>query len=642
MFNISKNMEEQSSNNIQQRLKIICVRPLKNCNHHILKNLVPDVPYMFYNNYEFKDNSVVKISEDTVPYDFYGENITIHAIVGMNGCGKSTIIEILLRLINNLAFKFIGNQDLPSADKLGYVKGLVAEFYYEKDNKYFVVRQIDNERIEWLDNNNNSLINDSKLSLQELFYSLVINYSHYAYDVNDYQGEIYKSFSNNCWLQSIFHKNDGYETPIVLNPYREDGDIEIRKENELSSARLTSLFIKSEIEGNRFHKKYQLAAFDLTLDEKMVDQKYLKAQKYWSEIGNTLSPQFDKVEFSINHLWTEYIHSLLNLNELKNINQLIYNDNEVKLAKKYLVYKTIAVIYKYSVYKDFFNLLIKQNINKINALDIVLSAIINRFIDSPSHITLKIRQTINFLRCLHFEEKNNLGVDDIVKKIKDNSKPGEVGLIQIMDLLPPPIFKNKIKLTYRTDKNRIARIELPNLSSGERQQLYSRSSLLYHLVNLDSIKDSNRIRYNNIEVILEEVELYYHPEFQREYVKSLIDSIKDLNLSPEKHIDICIVTHSPLILSDIPLENILFLDEGKPIEPESNTNTFGSNIFDLLKFNFFLKENAFGEFASDKMKEQFELLKKKDLNENTKKKIKEVLSLIGDEFVVKVLTEYLN
>ena len=46
--------------------KIIGVRPLKGCNKHVIKNLKSDTFYTFYNNYEFKDEKVIK-SEQQVP-----------------------------------------------------------------------------------------------------------------------------------------------------------------------------------------------------------------------------------------------------------------------------------------------------------------------------------------------------------------------------------------------------------------------------------------------------------------------------------------------------------------------------------------------------------------------------------------------
>src|SRR4029077_4900549 len=63
------------------------------------------------------------------------------------------------------------------------------------------------------------------------FYTIAINFSHYAYNTTSLQ-------SDTKWLDGLFHKNDGYQTPIVINPYRENGNIDINTENHLVRSRL--------------------------------------------------------------------------------------------------------------------------------------------------------------------------------------------------------------------------------------------------------------------------------------------------------------------------------------------------------------------------------------------------------------------
>lgn len=110
--------------------KIIGVRPLKGCNKHVIKNLKSDTFYTFYNNYEFKDEKVIK-SEQQVPDNLYASNISLHAIVGMNGSGKSTIVELIIRIINNLSFYILGEQSgTYAAESLVPVRRLNAELYY--------------------------------------------------------------------------------------------------------------------------------------------------------------------------------------------------------------------------------------------------------------------------------------------------------------------------------------------------------------------------------------------------------------------------------------------------------------------------------------------------------------------------------
>ena len=107
---------------------------------------------------------------------------------------------------------------------------------------------------------------------------------------------------------------------------------------------------------------------------------------------------------------------------------------------------------------------------------------------------------------------------------------------------------------------------------------------------------------HNILLLLDEVDLYMHPEWQRKFLKQLSD---DLNAEyPDKKIQVIISTHSPLVLSDIPSANCIYLKHEGDIctfasGPEQN-RTFGANIFALLKDSFFMKKSL-GEFAYSKI-----------------------------------------
>lgn len=48
-----------------------------------------------------------------------------------------------------------------------------------------------------------------------------------------------------CWITSLFHKNDAYQTPIVLNPFREKGNVDVNVERDLTHKRLFQLVIKN-------------------------------------------------------------------------------------------------------------------------------------------------------------------------------------------------------------------------------------------------------------------------------------------------------------------------------------------------------------------------------------------------------------
>lgn len=72
-----------------------------------------------------------------------------------------------------------------------------------------------------------------------------------------------------------------------------------------------------------------------------------------------------------------------------------------------------------------------------------------------------------------------------------------------------------------------------------------------------------------------------------------------------KSINLCFVTHSPFILSDIPQQNILVLEKGKSL-PDKPFN-LGANIHEMLGHNFMLNYTT-GEIVRlkiDKFLEQY-------------------------------------
>ena len=101
-----------------------------------------------------------------------------------------------------------------------------------------------------------------------------------------------------------------------------------------------------------------------------------------------------------------------------------------------------------------------------------------------------------------------------------------------------------------------------------------------------------------------------------------------LNLSL-KSIHIILLTHSPFILSDIPSQNVLKLQNGKPVSNDG-INSFGANIYDLLNDDFFLKDGFIGDYASKLISE---ILSKENIEQDDL----DVINLIGDPFLKGVI-----
>lgn len=132
------------------------------------------------------------------------------------------------------------------------------------------------------------------------------------------------------------------------------------------------------------------------------------------------------------------------------------------------------------------------------------------------------------------------------------------------------------------------------MSSGERQIAYTISNILYHLTNIDSEWDDtfrwkdkrSIIKYKFINIILDEVELYFHPEMQRQFVFLLLHAIRCVKFRHLKGIHILFATHSPFILSDIPSDHVLALGRRNEKDKGESIKTFGANIMEMLSNTF--------------------------------------------------------
>lgn len=222
--------------------KVLAVKILPGCNDHIRKVLYENRWYIFHKDFEVTQDGkwLQRKSVASVPDDFFrvaetSPSISISAIVGKNGDGKSSLIELVVRILNNVVYS--AYKDIQ--DSLMRVEGLRAELFFSIDN-YVYCFKCEDYKVSFLMGPYSSIPVDKAFRHNYqgiLFYTDVTNYSIYSYNTLDFCEALHHS----SWIGSIFHRNDGYQTPIVLNPYRKCGVIDINTEAHLTRQRLMIL-----------------------------------------------------------------------------------------------------------------------------------------------------------------------------------------------------------------------------------------------------------------------------------------------------------------------------------------------------------------------------------------------------------------
>lgn len=584
------------------------------CEPKIMKNLKP-VEYTFT---EYKYPT------------FYGSNISVNALVGENGSGKSSLLELMFRMVNNFSAVLYRNIKCEAAEPLYYILGIQAELEYECDgiqgklvcNDDEILFSYGNEiRVQYgvkgkiTPKGYDSLLHSYEKHIRKIascfFYTIVTNYSLQSYVSDDYRGERlmcyirsehgegkWRNALGHCWIDSLFNKNDGYMCPITINPYRNEGVIDMKKESSFTLERISALLIEYE----RMNKQY-LDGYTLNYISYKYD--HTKLLKGFDDFQKRISTRK-----RLNMLLTDFKVACSDANPKSVANAIltIFScreetvDSEILwVARFYLVTKVLYIVTRYPSYLKFAKYGGVKNALMLKVTDSEFQKYKNlaRAVKKDeSHISMKVHQTYALLRYLHNVRDPKMFLEEF--KYKDYEKELSIrqtdkSISQRAQVLPPPFFKPTIML-YNVKNGRRKNVPFGRLSSGEKQFFYTTSAVTYHMLNLRSITEGRPV-YRQFNIVLDEVEICFHPEYQRTFVENFLRIIKSLGNMDRCGVNILMTTHSPFILSDILQSNILYLEDGNPIPGKYKQNPFASNVNDILHQSFFLHKGFMGSIS---------------------------------------------
>jgi predicted ATPase len=741
--------------------KLLAFRPLEGMAPDLLKSLQKNCIYSIYNEYQYtlKDgtNEIESIKYiPSVPVNLYGNNITVSAIVGQNGSGKSSLLELFY-----YAILLANKEHLDNDTELEIKFNAELIILYGKCIKVLRINNESTKAIVFKRGDENEFVKD-KLTSDKVdldFYTNVLNYSIYGLNSNLIP-----------WIDSVFYKNDAYQLPIVINPFKEYGNYDINREYMLMQSRavfytyvlgfkeiIEDIFIHNihfEISINKILKidnsrstftmlqqflelNVSKTVYDNLLFKNINRDNLLTLESISNLLGD--KPKEKKIEYCI----VFYNRDLVDINLYKTFSYLYIFKKLYKISKTYNKYKKYHFLFSDKLPFDFHFYNTNQNLeilinpkltDKINteiiyeqimiSLDLTggesaglkeddlfyikesfmsfyrvihsgpnnidrhlqklkynRDNILNNVVPTKeliqelfngqefrqylfgdyiselnkdtSHITFKLKQAIQYFnldifssietdKCSIISNENNFQIKLSIDKeyFKDRNKIEDIPLAIFNHVIM--VVKSKEKDETKRNKlinnNKIKPYPYTSLSSGEQHLINSILTIAYHNYNLLSVRtDSGLKKYKNINLVFDELELYLHPEYQRVYINNLItvlNKIQEITNQNDIYYNILMVTHSPFILSDIPSQNILKLENGEP-KPNDNVNSFAANIYDLLKDEFFLKDGAIGAYVSDKIKS----ILKKDIIE---KDDIEVINLIGDPFLKGVINKQIE
>lgn len=525
--------------------------------------------------------------------NFFDEDnkITINAIIGENGSGKSSILKLILNLLYNNEIKRNTNAT----------------------NNSFLIIEINNELV-YLTTNEDIKIKitfeNKDIEIKKYdkkFYTIYFNYML----------DSLKDHSKEDWIDNIYHKSDDYTMPILLEPYKKDNIVNFDNLNYLTRQRMITY--KNEFKKNKFLRQiFEPKSVKVSIDSEKLLKIYNSdfEGKYTNAIKDVYSQEFDTLnhiqekieqeERNIKSVQRKYRNDLIKAQHIEDTRRqnIINLKNEIEsfFYEKipFHILNNLYIANKIDKYHNF-----KRNKNFTGGVDGFgldqYKKRIQIYINDYSHNTQKLRNALKY----H---------DDFILKGKDIKFDNLREIILSIDDERLNCLPSWFKVSFYDEYQRT----FTSLSAGEKSFYILLSSIIYQLSNIESRKKLNYGTYSNILILLDEADLGLHPKWQRVFISNILETLKDVGY--DFSFQVFCTSHSPFIVSDLPKNNILFLDNGQVTTLKDSEYTFGENIHTLLNDSFFMqKDMMMGKLAEDKIQKCFDFFEK--IFDNNKKRL---------------------
>ena len=571
-------------------------------------------------------SNVLKIKKNDNYYNIFKNNVitNVNAIVGYNGAGKTTILEYIYRMDS---LPYVKTSDYLSKGEIEEINRNITIQIYKTNENLLIIHNIkEGISIEGISKvqviNTYDLIQEEnvikkKLNLTKIYLTnSIYNYGLNGYFIKSSQYEnialTYQSLKT--FMQGFYDKINRFPRGLI-------------KDNWFNCFQQIVIYNKNE---NDFQQMCDFLYFD----------KLLKDRKIESFTGKVATKLILKI---------------------KSLRNLLYNLSSVSQAiKRYRSSREYSKRIEYKLSKWSKQLILDENnldfitqleVNLILELDFIYDILQEDEIIVKNDILSIIKSTITSIEDEKEKEYYINAINEInnLQKILISNETNSI-VIDFSNINKEYTeLCNYISQNLQQGTTYIGKyLEILNLemSSGERAYLNFFSWI--NLITFFNKLLPDRVAKNtndNILLLIDEIDLYCHPEWQRKMINNFLLELR--NQFCDKKIQVIFTTHSPIVLSDIPLSNTLYVRSNKVLSQIDDRvihkETFSSNIYQLFNDSFFLKgKSAIGEFALNTINENICEIKKGEFSKNNIEKIQYIVDIIGEPIIKKKLTNMLR
>lgn len=560
--------------------------------------------------------------------NFYNfKNIsTIKAIVGKNGSGKSKLLSLITT--------YLQNPELINA-KINFI------ICVKENNELIAISNgipIKGKKIKIVD------FNEYKKNPQKYIKNKTIIFASNSFSWDNYfpkSGDGFYNISFDDYIREppITYKwtnnqyNNDYIDSRFKRPYIEERKNKqkiknIKFINETSLFDIPNITISLDYIYHRNRNRNELRIYNYqTSISKMEKKIYDLAEKKFRKETTTKKEKVKLFYYIriIDMLFDELINKIHIPEVINHFLKKLDKEKNLKYTKiDSLIKVVLEEIENYKVLSKFRNIFTKKFVkgHTTEELDYFYNIYVNNLEKDFKNIKEKYQNLISKLEYIFEISKFKLGETGMICVNQEfyNYKP--------FLLITKEYYNDVIEFLEFYNNNFsscIFEVAYPSVSAGINARMNLYVNLYERIISLKNVTE--------IILLLDEPDLYFHPEWKRKFLKDLIEFLGQFE---QVNFQLIITTNEPYMISDLNRNSIMGLD----CNYDENSRIFASNIYDLLKNQYFM-DKYIGDLAMSKINE---LIKESENCNNEEKfyALQSEIDEIGDNIIRGILLEKLE